>query len=145
MCRLWRNNIPQAILVSPPHSDSHHYSLLYDKEFMIKKLGNADGVKMSSIDKSENFYNYMDQAFHDYVLKFPDAGKAQFKSGWDMAQEYAEKFIGRHNQQVIEKISLLPQTTSLQQAGAGGGTPGLVNLRDVLLVLKAQELVEGTN
>ena len=40
--------MPQAILASPTHSDSHHYFLLYDKEFMIKKLGNSDGVKMSS-------------------------------------------------------------------------------------------------
>ena len=78
----------------------------------------------------------------------PKTKQALVKAFWDRVaivdDEDIEWLLSTHNQQVIEKISLLPQTTSLQQAGAGGGTPGLVNLRDVLLVLKAQESVEGT-
>ena len=86
------------------------------------------------IDKSQNFYNYMEQAFHDHVLEFPDAENAQFESGWDMAQEYAEKFIGRHNQQAIEKLEGLKNDRLFHDR----------HIDEAIKALKAQELVGGT-
>lgn len=97
-------------------------------------------------------YKAIDEAFDE---KFPDGVMIDWdekNDEWevdvtdevkDFLHSQIDQAIEKHNQQVIEKISLLPQTTLPQQGGSGGGTPGLIYISDVISSLKAQELIGG--
>lgn len=40
----------------------------------------------------EKFEQYMSKGFHDHALRFPECENTQFESGFDVAQDIAEKF-----------------------------------------------------
>lgn len=43
----------------------------------------------------EKFEQYMSKGFHDHALKFPECENTQFESGFDVAQDIAEKFYSQ--------------------------------------------------
>lgn len=70
-----------------------------EKKYAIK--GNK--LNSGSVKEVGGFDEYMSQGFHDHAIKFPEAENTQFESGFDVAQELAEKYLRQELAQAREE------------------------------------------
>lgn len=85
-------------------------------------------MKKLSVKEVEGFDEYMRTGFHDHAIKFPEAENTQFESGFDVAQDIAEKFLKssierarrEERQRVVEMIELAKYKRELENRWVRG-------------------------
>ena len=74
----------------------------FGKDFWYGKV-NPPVESVSQPKAVDGFDEHMRQGFHDHAIKFPEAENTQFESGFDVAQELAEKYLRQELAQAREE------------------------------------------